>query len=108
MSVALALLAAHLIADFPLQTDTIAANKLTDSRIRLTHSAVHFFAVGLFLLPITTPTRAIQAAFGVFFMHYLIDTRRWAEPKENAEWYPMAVDQTMHVASLYLVSVIVL
>jgi hypothetical protein len=109
-AVPLALLAAHLLADFPLQTDRMARAKITDSATRFEHAAVHGVVTVALLLPIVSlPVGHILAAgLGITGLHSLIDRRRWAEPKEHFEAYPLAVDQTLHVCSLYVVAVVLL
>lgn len=108
MSVALALLSAHLLADFPLQTDEMAAQKLDSVFMRVYHCSVHWMVTGLFLMVTMSDYQSI--AIGVVLVtvaHFIIDTRRWAEPKDGFEAYPIAVDQSLHITSLFLVAVVI-
>lgn len=94
-------LAAHAIADFPLQTDRMAAEKFDDWWVRYLHSSVHaictlpaaFLLFGGWFEP-------IAFAYILGWIHYAIDTRRWAPPKEGFEDYPVWVDQSLHIASI--------
>ena len=108
MSVALALLSAHLLADFPLQTDDMAADKLNCSIVRTAHVGVHSVLTLVCLALIVPVPVASTTALAVSAMHWLIDTRRWAKPKDGFELYPIAVDQSLHIASLFVVSVVLL
>jgi len=106
MSVALALLSAHLLADFPLQTDKIAANKLDNANVRSIHVMIHMLMTLLFVGLAVGPSAAITATFFVAIFHFVIDSRRWAKPKDGFELYPIAVDQSLHITSLFLVSLL--
>jgi len=108
MTVTLALLSAHLLADFPLQTDGMAAEKFDSLFMRVYHCSVHWMLTGLFLALVIGPQTAAIATVLVTASHFIIDTRRWAEPKDGFELYPIAVDQSLHITSLFLVSVVVL
>jgi len=105
MSVSLALLSAHLLADFPLQTDHMAANKLDDWMVRLAHAAVHVMVTNAFLFLLTP--YAIIYALMIGVIHFIIDSKRLAEPKDNFELYPIAVDQSLHITSLFFISLII-
>jgi hypothetical protein len=99
------LLALHLIADFPLQTDAMAQNKLGGGAYHLAHVAVHLSLYLVVLYPIYGLTGVSLAMF-VAGCHGLIDTRRWAEPKDEFEDYPIWVDQSLHVASIAVAVVV--
>lgn len=101
--VGLALLAAHMLADFPLQSDEMARNKLDDVFVRAIHSGVHGVASALMLTPFWGVSQAtIVAAWVVVISHFIIDSRRWAEPKEGFEDYPIWVDQSLHIGCLVI------
>jgi hypothetical protein len=102
--IGLALLTAHLIADFPLQSDFMARRKLDWHSARLYHVLVHVVVTAVVLYPVVGDKAAFMAAV-VGVLHYCIDTQRWAEPKDGLESYPIVIDQVMHVATLYLVGV---
>jgi len=108
MSIALALLAAHLVADFPLQPNWMAAGKDRSLSVRAGHCTVHGGVALLFLLPVVPVPTAVDAGVAVFVAHFVVDSLPRAEPGEHLEAYPLAVDQTLHVVSLYIVAVIAL
>lgn len=109
MSATLALLAAHALGDFPLQPTWMATEKFTSWEVRALHTLVHFFLAVIFLLPIIEFRWAWTAAAAVAVLHFVIDSRRWvSEDAGGFDGYPMAVDQTLHLVSLYLVSVVIL
>lgn len=107
---ALALLAAHALADFPLQTDRMAAEKFNDAEARFGHAWIHLWVtcIVLWATPGISAQTALPAAVAVAVLHYAIDSRRWADPKPDFEAYPLAVDQTLHLVSLWVVSVVIL
>jgi hypothetical protein len=105
---ALALISAHLIADFPLQTNWIAKNKLSSWKIRLIHVFIHYIVTFALIIPFLTVGKAHGIAFFISSVHFFIDTRRWAEEKEGLKSYPIIVDQTMHIFTLYLSSLLLL
>ncbi|MWG36553.1 DUF3307 domain-containing protein [Halomarina oriensis] len=101
----LSLLAAHLLADFPLQSDRMAAEKLDDWGVRLDHVAVHAVTTALAVALTKGVDRRLPLfVAAVVTTHYGIDTRRWAGPKDGFEAYPLAVDQTLHVVALATLS----
>lgn len=99
----LAILAAHLVADFPLQTDKMAAQKFESWRVRAVHALVHApFYLPAALLAFQSDLQAVIFTAIATAGHFLVDTRRWGKPKDHAPWWPIAVDQTMHVTTLAL------
>ena len=106
--IGLALLSAHLLADFPFQSDEIADKKMDDHFVRFTHAGVHAWFTFLFAVLVVEPPSALYISMLVLGAHWIIDSRRWVEPKEDFELYPVVVDQTMHVTSLFLIAVLVL
>lgn len=107
MSVGMALLAAHMLGDFPLQTDAMAEGKFESLHQRAVHSWVHMVLATLFTWPFLTNAQTALVGPMVLVLHFAIDTRRWAEPKDGFEVYPIAVDQAYHVASLFVVILVV-
>lgn len=104
--IALLLLAAHMVGDYILQTDWMAANKLHDWRARLAHVFVYtsaFSPVGVYARLFPGELLAFLAA--VFVTHFVTDSRRWAS---GAKWppKPILVDQSIHVATLAALGVI--
>jgi len=106
--IGLALLSAHLLADFPYQTDRMADKKMDDHFVRFTHAWVHGMITFLFTALVIEPMSALYISMLVLGAHWIIDSRRWVEPKDDFELYPVVVDQTMHVTSLFLIAVLVL
>lgn len=99
------LLALHGLADFPLQTDWMAANKGGGSKAHLAHVGVHFALYATVLGGLFGTSGLLPAMF-VAGWHSVIDWRRWAEPKPGFELYPIAVDQSLHVSSIALAVII--
>jgi len=95
------LLACHLLADFPLQTDWMASEKFDDVRALLAHLGVHILVTMPSMVVLYGADGALATLF-VVGVHGAIDTRRWADPKEGFEAYPIWVDQSLHVASIAL------
>lgn len=97
-------LAAHAAGDFPLQTDRMAAEKFDSDRVRAEHVSVYTTA----FLPVALAAdwsnrqRAVFLA-GIWGTHYAIDTRRWKEPVEGFESFPVWFDQALHIISLAVV-----
>ena len=106
--IGLALLSAHLLADFPFQSDEMADKKIEDHFVRFVHAGFHGMITFLFTALIIEPMSAFYISMLVLGAHWIIDSRRWVEPKEDFELYPVVVDQTMHVTSLFLIAVLVL
>lgn len=109
MSVALLYLAAHLLGDFPLQRDWIAANKFDVFWVLCIHVAVHMvLAVGAGLLVGLAVPTMIGIAVLIGLSHLFIDHKRWNEPKDGFENYPIWCDQAYHVTALALILTTVL
>lgn len=94
-------LAAHAAGDFPLQPDWMATQKRDGHRVRLFHVAIYTLA----FVPVTiiAPWTASQA--GLFLMlvagpHYVVDSRRWADPTDALPGRPLWFDQAYHLISL--------
>lgn len=94
-------LAGHMAADYPLQTDDMAARKFDNSTVRARHVAVHVAAMVPTVLASDWSWRqrgAFLAALAA--THYTIDTRRWVEPVEGFETFPIWYDQALHIIAL--------
>lgn len=94
-------LAAHFAGDFPLQTDRMAAQKFDNSLVRAFHVAVYTAA----FVPVTRASEWGRARSTLFLTtlaatHFVIDSRRWVEPKDGFETFPMWYDQALHIIAL--------
>lgn len=56
-------------------------------------------------MALTAPLTALTLAVSNGAVHYAIDTRRWAEPKDGLESYPVIVDQIMHLTTITILGV---
>jgi len=94
-------LAGHMAADFPLQSDNMAARKFDSRRVRAKHVAVHVAAMAPAVLAAEWSWRqrvAFLAALAA--THHGIDTRRWVEPTDGFPTFPVWYDQALHVVAL--------
>jgi hypothetical protein len=108
MTVSLALLAAHLIGDFPLQPDWIARTKTENNTRLLIHVTIH----ALLVIPVAwyafpdEITRQLVVVLWITISHLAIDFRRWTEPKEgwsnDGMMWVWVNDQVLHITSLAL------
>lgn len=98
------LVACHLIGDYVLQTNEMAANKLTDARVRAHHVARYSvpFAVAGALSGASWGRLAAFLALNAA-AHYAADSKRWLP---NDEWPPGTIlnDQAVHAVTLALLS----
>ena len=94
------LLLAHLIADFPLQTDLIFRLKNKNWMGVALHASVHVVVTGL-LLPNSFSAWPLLAALG--FLHFLCD---WTKLRcqSNSQASIFLLDQTAHVIVLLLLA----
>lgn len=117
---------AHLIADYPLQTDHQAAHKAekttTGWRACLTHAATHVIVSAVTLttgiavlgLPITVPV-ALGALAWIGFTHAAIDRRRgitaWMRLARQTQFAAHGgtahVDQTAHLTALAVAALVI-
>lgn len=97
------LLLAHLLADFPLQTNTIAAGKATSIRILLLHVTVHMMVLGA-LLSFDWATWPIILGLGA--AHFLVD---WVKPRipHLSKVQGFVLDQLAHLSCILLAVVLV-
>ena len=97
-------LAAHAAGDFPLQTDRMAAAKVDDSVVRAEHVSV--YTAAFVPVAVAADFSARQGAVffaGIWATHFVIDSRRWKEPTEGFEAFPVWFDQALHLIALAVV-----
>ena len=97
------LLLAHLLADFPLQTDTIALGKATSIRILLLHVLVHVMVLWS-LLGFDWATWPLVIGLGT--AHLLIDWLKPRLPNSNSA-RGFLLDQLAHLTSIVLAVIFV-
>lgn len=98
----LAMLAAHAVGDFLLQTQYMVEHKLEDPGVRARHVTVYTaaFVPVAFLFRANTRRAALFLAL-VWTTHFVTDSRRWA-PGDEWPALPIVVDQAIHLATLVL------
>lgn len=99
----LLLLAGHMLGDYILQTDHMAAFKLKSARVRALHVSVYCLGF-LLLVPLaglTDPGRLALFLVLLWATHFATDCRRWASADK---WppKPILVDQSIHIVTLAL------
>lgn len=93
-----ALLLAHFVVDYPLQTDWMAANKHESEVALLTHAWVHAFLTYALLFGVGIhPPTALIVGLAVMAVHALIDAANL-----SIRW-----DQTSHLISLVAAAVLI-
>ena len=96
-------LAGHVLADFPLQTDEMAVEKFDSRETRARHVAVHVVSMLPMVLASNWTWRQRVTFLALFAVaHYCIDSKRWVEPKEGFETWPIWYDQSLHLGALAL------
>jgi len=103
--IALALLAAHMIGDYIMQTGWMAANKLLNWRAR----AIHVTAYTAAFIPVVVLTKLNLSMMLLFvalvwITHFITDCRRWASADQWAP-KPILVDQSIHIATLAILGI---
>lgn len=96
----LLLLAAHMIGDYVIQNDWMAANKLKCWKARSVHVLVYTLGFVPFLLLAGAGTSQLLLFLAITAItHWLVDTRRWAS---SDKWppKPILVDQAIHITQL--------
>ena len=94
-------LAAHLAADFPLQSDKMASKKFDSGLVRAKHVAIHVIAMVPTALAADWSWRQrVTFLSALAATHYAIDTRRWSTPRDGFETRPIWFDQAFHVVAL--------
>ena len=102
------IIALHMLGDYLLQTDWMAANKLRSAGVRTVHVLVYsvgFVPLGLFYA--SSAGRAWGFVGLVFVTHWVTDSRRWASDKVWAP-KPILIDQALHVLSLAILGAVFL
>ena len=95
------LLGAHAAGDFPLQTDEMAANKFDSAFVRAKHVTSYSLPfVGATALSEWSTKQRVVFLLGNWLTHFAIDTKRWKEPTEGFESFPVWYDQALHVVAL--------
>lgn len=103
--ISLLMLAAHMLGDYVLQTNYMAANKFTSHKVR----ALHVSLYTLCFIPVTLYAKVgYLNSFSflglVWLTHFITDCRRWASAEQ---WCakPIMVDQTIHIVTLAILGV---
>lgn len=98
------LLACHMVGDYITQTGHMAANKLSDPKVRAQHVTVYVLGfvpalVPALLLQKVSFWRKLAFLVSLWLSHFVTDSRRWAS---GEEWppKPILVDQSIHLATL--------
>ena len=100
MSVALPILAAHMVGDYVTQNDWMAANKLRSWKVRAVHVTVYTLGfIPVVLMAAMSPKGSAAFLALIWVTHFITDCRRWAK---GDKWppKPILVDQTIHIATL--------
>jgi hypothetical protein len=96
------LLACHMVGDYITQTGNMAANKLTDSKVRARHVCAYAAGFVPFVFASRVPLwRKVIFLTLLWTTHFVTDSRRWAS---GEEWppKPILVDQALHSVQLAL------
>jgi Protein of unknown function (DUF3307) len=108
---ALAVLLAHLLGDFPLQTANIAQDKGRGTRAYLVHGAIHFFVLTLCIAVFVGVELLGSLRFwilaGIYIVvHLAIDrAKQGIMSRKLGNSMPVfVVDQTLHVCTIVLLS----
>jgi len=107
--ISLYLLTAHLIGDFPLQPDWMAAEKRNSRSVRARH-VIRYSVPFLPLIVLTSPVSGLTFAVSNAAVHYIVDSRRWAEPKDHwspPEMWVWLIDQIIHLSTLSILGIVI-
>lgn len=101
----LTLISAHLVADFALQTEHMAQNKMDDLWVRAKHCFVHFATFSLVSVMMWGLVVGFAYGFVIAVVHFGVDSRRWDRDEGvlfNSDWepFPIILDQTIHVVTM--------
>lgn len=108
------LLVAHLVGDYILQNDWLAANKRINTFACLLHVALYVFSVSVFT---DWPLGALAITFGCHFVQDRFPVIPWFMKINNqsdfangplAPWSRIVVDNTLHLVQLHVVGLWVL
>jgi hypothetical protein len=92
-----ALALAHLVADYPLQTDWMASNKHDSTAALLTHSVVHGLVAASAVAPLAPLADVATVGATVPILHATTD----------AKDFGIREDQTVHLLSCILIAAVV-
>ena len=106
METSLFVLGAHLIGDFPLQTDEMASKKFDSIKVRLKHILAYHSAFTPLILFIDIRHLAMLLALSAI-AHFLIDSKRWLKGKGNIPYFSLIVDQSLHIYSLGIILMLI-
>ncbi len=100
MTTFLALLLAHFLADFPLQTNKIFRLKVAGNFGLLLHVAIHLIMAALLL---RQPFQHIELLLTLGVIHFAID---WVKVRfsSNPQWPGFVLDQLAHLSSIILLA----
>lgn len=99
----LRLFLAHLIADFPLQTNKIFEYKKSTSYGILFHTGIYLTVTLLLSLPYLKYIEALVFVFCVFILHTVIDLNKVRKSISKDDIKDFLVDQLKHIFTLFLV-----
>lgn len=105
------LIVGHLVGDFLLQTNWMAARKTTNYLALFVHVTVYTLCVVAFALP--AGGISFEAAALIFLTHSILDRRKFVQfwirtvnRVEGVQWLTIASDQCWHILVLALVTLI--
>jgi hypothetical protein len=100
------LLFAHLLADYPLQSDFIATTKGKNNIILLTHAGIWTGVISLALVLLDIPFTALDVVL-LFVVHTIADYLKarnvWFYKKLNPLGSGLLIDQSIHVLQILAV-----
>jgi len=103
MTTGLLLLAAHLIGDFPLQPKWMATEKVNDHGVRFVHVVIHTILVFVLLTLGGVAPDMPSTFYGVYAAaHFVIDSRRWVDERDDFPKWHYLIDQVMHITAIAL------
>jgi hypothetical protein len=93
------LVAAHMAGDYLFQSSHMAANKLSDWRVRLWHCAVYTLCFAPVALLHASPGRSAAFLGLLFAAHFATDSKRW---RTSNPWpaMPILQDQSLHAVQI--------
>lgn len=95
-----AMLVGHMLGDWVLQSDWMAANKLDYPPARFCHVLVYTVVSWLCVGMVVSVSTASAFFLWTFLTHFAIDSRRW---RTSAPLFvQIAADQSLHVATMFL------
>jgi len=101
--ISLWLLTAHMLGDFPFQPQWMSEMKIDEVGTRFIHCSIHaFLFVPIAWVALIGVSQFVFVGW-IFASHFIIDSRRWVEPKEGwGERWVWLMDQIMHLTALSL------